>query len=181
MAKNSRKKTTPKRSGKQSQASPEWLESLKKTSRKSWVAAFAIVFWGGVFWLWSLRETEVSTGRQDRELAIETRLFLREINIALDNYHSVHGIYPVCPNESQGAEVLFQKLLAGSPRFLGPRPGRIRKNEDGESPEITDSWGHPIRYRTGSPPGQGVTPKPEYDLWSTGGDPENPREKWILP
>jgi len=89
---------------------------------------------------------------------------------------------PQCPDEKNGAAVLFQTLLAGEPRYLGPRPDRIRHGKTEDEPSvIIDSWGDPIRYRTGSQSGGAVSANPDYDLWSTGGDPGNSREKWITP
>lgn len=114
-------------------------------------------------------------------------MLLREVEIALEAYKEKFGAYPECANPDRGAEVLFDRLMAGSApdgsdRFLMPSPDRLRKEPgpDGEiRMSLVDPFGHPIRYRTGALPGEGVGPHPDYSLWSTGGKPDNPPAKWI--
>lgn len=142
----------------------------------------AVAFWAAIWWFISLRDEGISTERDHRHRTYATRVLLREIDNALAAYKKERGSVPPCLDEKSGAAVLFEKLLAGERRFLGPSPDRIRHGRTEDEPTvIVDSWGDPIRYRTGAAPGKAVTPNPEYDLWSIGGDPENPREKWITP
>lgn len=154
----------------------------KKSTTRSRILAFsiAVVFWGVVWGLLSLRDRGIDTERLNRDRAFQTRHFLREIENALTEYQKVRGAVPPCNDDKRGAEVLFENLLAGQKRYLGPRPDRIRHGKKEGSPSLmVDAWGNPIHYRTGTPPGGKVTPNPDYDLWSTGGDPANPRDQWI--
>ena len=171
-----KKRTLPKR---RTTSSASARRTAKNRRALILTAVAAIVFWAGVWWLLSLRDRGISEDRIHKHKTYETRLFLKEIEIALGTYQKERGTVPPCPSESQGAAVLFEKLLGSERRYLGPRPDRIRhgKTED-EATVIIDPWGDPIRYRS---PGTGVTPNPEYDLWSTGGDPGHPRERWITP
>lgn len=177
------------RSRKKSAASKKASGSPAKKSAKGLVTRsrivyflIAIAFWGVVWGLLSLRDQGISSAREDRARAYQARLFLQEIEIALASYQKERGTFPPCPDEKNGGAVLFEKLLAGERRYLGPRPDRIRHGATAqERTVIIDPWGDPIRYRTGSRPGGPVSVNADYDLWSVGGDPGNSRDKWITP
>ena len=155
--------------------------SLLTRSRIIYLAV-AVVFWALIWGLLSFRERGISVVRENRARAYQARLFLQEIEIALASYRKERGAFPHCRNEKTGAAVLFETLLAGERRYLGPRPDRIRHGTaEGEPSIVIDPWGDPIRYRTGSHPEGPISANPDYDLWSTGGDPGNSREKWITP
>lgn len=182
MAKKKSRSRRPRSSKKAPRSSPQ--NQPKPLLNRTRVIYFgiAVVFWAMIWGLWSLRDRGLSVQRENRARVYQTRLFLQEIEVALATYRNERGTVPPCPDETKGGAVLFQKLLAGERRYLGPRPDRIRHGGTEDEPTvIIDPWGNPIRYRTGTYPGGPVSANPDYDLWSSGGDPGNPREKWITP
>lgn len=112
---------------------------------------------------------------------------MTEIEIALDEYKIDHGTYPIYTGVSiDGGSILAKALVhpLNPPEFpyLEIFPNRKVLATIGGVESLVDLWGDPIHYRC-EPPGKPIEEKstmnPTYDLWSTGGDPDNPPDKWI--